>query len=145
MCTACTVIGLAEQWKYLGTLTYLHSKLDELHEFSEFGALVGLETGLLQIEPSLAHLQRGWKREGVKWRKQEGGGGVGGGKEKTSGGGELGGGGGGGGGGEDRSGGKGKKEGGKEVRMVHRAGGRTEEDEWIKKDLVHAVLNHGYM
>ena len=72
MCTACTVIGLAELCKYLGTLTYLHSKLDELHEFSEFGALVGLETGLLQIEPSLAYLQRGWKREGVKWRKQEG-------------------------------------------------------------------------
>ena len=39
----------------------------------------------------------------------------------------------------------GKQEGGKEVRKVHRAGGRMEEDEWIKKDLVHAVLNHSYM
>ena len=85
MCTACTVIGFAELCKYLGTLTYLHSKLDELHEFSEFGALVGLETGLLQIEPSLTYLQRGWKREGVKWRKQEGGKKVGEGRERTSG------------------------------------------------------------
>ena len=47
--------------------------------------------------------------------------------------------------GGDRSGGKGKEEGGREVRKVHRAGGRTEEDEWIKKDLVHTVLNHSYM
>ena len=85
MCTACTVIGLAELCKYLGTLTYLHGKLDELHEFSEFGALVGLETGLLQIEPSLAHLQRGWKREDVKLRKGGGRGEEsGGGREKTS-------------------------------------------------------------
>ena len=111
---------------------YLHSKLDELHEFSEFGALVGLETGLLQIEPSLAYLQRGWKREGVKWRKQEGRR-----KVREGGRGQV--------GGEDRSGGKGKKEGGREVRKVHRAGGRTEEDEWIKNDLVQAVLNHSYM
>ena len=62
---------------------------------------------------------------------EEGGGGrSGGGREKTRGGG----------GGEDRSGRKGKEEGRKEVRKVHRAGGRTEEDEWIKKDFVHAVL-----
>ena len=97
MCTACTVIGLAELCKYLGTLTYLHSKLDELHEFSEFGALVGLETGLLQIEPSLTYLQRE--------RMEEGGGGrSGGGREKTSWG-----------GGEDRSGRKGKEEEGKRL------------------------------
>ena len=48
---------------------YLHSKLDKLHEFSEFGALVGLKTGLLQIEPSLAHLQKERKREGRRGRK----------------------------------------------------------------------------
>ena len=34
---------------------------------------------------------------------------------------------------------KGKEEGRKEVRKVHSAGGRTEEDEWVKKDVVQAV------